>query len=145
MEPERTSRCPSAQPGMRGLRVLGVVEITSDGPRIAYLNEEVPASDFLLSQAEPARPAEVFRLSATCEERRCVHFDGERCSLATRVATMLPPVVDALPVCLIRSSCRWFAQEGRHACVRCPQVVTECSQASDDYARAALPPGQVEV
>jgi hypothetical protein len=48
-------------------------------------------------------------------------------------------VVDALPRCLIRPACRWFQQEGKEACVRCPQVVTESSNVSADYRRAALP------
>ena len=133
--------CPSAQPGMRRLRLLGVVEFTEDGPRVAYLNEDVPLTEELLAQAAPAQPTEVFRLAAHCEERRCTHFDGTRCKLATRIVEMLPAVVDALPLCLIRSSCRWFEQEGRDACLRCPQIVTESSEVSADYERAALGDG----
>jgi hypothetical protein len=132
--------CPSAQPGMRMLRLLGVVEVTPAGKRIAYLNEAVDVTPELLAQASPAEPTEVFRLAADCEERQCTHFDGTRCRLATRIVGILPEVVDDLPVCLIRSTCRWYAQEGKPACVRCPQVVTELQEASDTYKQAALPP-----
>ena len=131
--------CPSAQPGMQGLRLLGVLEPTAEGPRLAYLNEDVPVTDDVLGLASPAQPTEVFRLAAHCEERRCTHFDGERCKLATRIVQILPAVVEALPICLIRSSCRWYEQEGKEACFRCPQVITECGDASADYRRAALP------
>jgi len=128
---------------MDGLRLLGVVEPTVEGPRLAYLNEEVPVTEELLAQTAPAQPTEVFRMAAGCEERRCLHFDGERCQLATRIVRFLPTVVDDLPICRIRSTCRWFEQEGREACLRCPQVVTESADVSPEYRRAALPPDYV--
>ena len=117
-------RCPSAQPGMADAQVLGVVCADAHEPRVAYLNEHVPATPEILAQAAPAAPGQVFRLAARCEEARCTHFDGKRCRLAMRIVEMLPPVVDGLPPCTIRKSCRWFHEEGRAACLRCPQVVT---------------------
>jgi hypothetical protein len=116
--------CPSAQPGMDRAMVLGVVQ--QDGPRpvVEYLNARVPATPEILAMAAPLKPTEVFRLAATCAEHKCPHFDGADCRLATRVATMLPPVVDTLPPCTIRKECRWFAQEGAAACMRCPEITT---------------------
>jgi hypothetical protein len=116
--------CPSAQPGMDRAMVLGVVQ--QDGPRpvVEYLNARVPATPEILALAAPLKPTEVFRLAATCAEHKCPHFDGADCRLATRVAKMLPPVVDSLPPCTIRKECRWFAQEGAAACVRCPEITT---------------------
>jgi hypothetical protein len=116
--------CPSAQPGMDRAIVLGVVQ--QDGPRpvVEYLNARVPATPEILALAAPLKPTEVFRLAATCAEHKCPHFDGADCRLATRVAKMLPPVVDSLPPCTIRKECRWFAQEGAAACMRCPEITT---------------------
>jgi hypothetical protein len=116
--------CPSAQPGMDRAMVLGVVQ--QDGPRpvVEYLNARVPATPEILALAAPLKPTEVFRLAATCAEHKCPHFDGADCRLATRVAKMLPPVVDSLPPCTIRKECRWFAQEGAAACMRCPEITT---------------------
>jgi hypothetical protein len=74
--------------------------------------------------AAPLKPTGVFRLGATCAEHKCPHFDGADCRLATRVVKMLPPVVDSLPPCTIRKECRWFAQEGAAACMRCPEITT---------------------
>jgi len=104
--------------------VLGVVQ--HDGPRpvVEYLNARVPATPEILALAAPLKPTEVFRLAATCAEHKCPHFDGADCRLATRVAKMLPPVVDSLPPCTIRKECRWFAQEGAAACMRCPEITT---------------------
>lgn len=140
--PEQTARpilCPSAQPAMREPRLLGVVTHDNGVASIAYLNEEVPVTAELLEQAGPADPNTVFRIAAHCEEKRCTHFDGRDCNLARRIVQILPAVVDALPVCLIRGTCRWYVQEGREACLRCPQVVTQPLDASPDFERAVTP------
>ena len=119
--------CPSAQPGMDNCRVLGVVQPESSAgpsPRIVYLNEILPATDEVLALSAPLKPTEVFRLSATCAEHNCPHFNGTDCRLATRIVDIMPAVVDALPPCTIRKDCRWFSQEGVAACYRCPEVTT---------------------
>jgi hypothetical protein len=116
--------CPSAQPGMDNCRVLGVVQQDGPAPRIVYLNELLPATDAVLGLAAPLKPTEVFRLSATCAEHKCPHFDGADCKLATRIVNILQAVVDGLPPCTIRKDCRWYSQEGGAACRRCPEVTT---------------------
>jgi len=123
--------CPSAQPEMEDARVLGVVGGSSEAPVLAYLNERLAVSDELLACASPAGPTQVFRFAARCEEKACCHFDGTNCNLATRIVQILPAVTDALPACLIRPECRWYQQEGKAACFRCPQVMTDKSNASD--------------
>jgi hypothetical protein len=130
--------CPSAQPDMQGSRVLGVVGGTAEAPQLAYLNERLEVTPDLLALAAPARPTQVFRFAAGCEEKKCRHFDGSHCQLATRIVQILPAVTEALPACLIRPECRWYQQEGRAACMRCPQVVTETYEPGEDYKRAAL-------
>jgi len=116
--------CPSAQPGMDNCRVLGVVQQDGPAPRLVYLNEILPATPDVLAMSAPLKPTEVFRLSATCAEHKCPHFDGADCQLATRIVNILPAVVDTLPPCTIRKDCRWFSQEGGAACKRCPEVTT---------------------
>ena len=129
--------CPSAQPDMKDARLLGVVGGTAERPELGYLNEHVPVTDQLLASAAPVRPGQVFRIAARCDEHCCAHFDGTRCRLATRIVQILPAVTEGLPACLIRPTCRWYQQEGRGACLRCPQVITETYQPSADYKRAA--------
>jgi hypothetical protein len=135
---DRRQLCPSAQPDMEGSRIMGVVGGTANAVQVAYLNEHLAVTDELLASTAPARPTEVFRFAATCEERACRHFDGTNCQLATRIVQILPVVTDSLPPCLIRSKCRWYQQEGKPACLRCPQVVTESYEPSEDFLRAAL-------
>ena len=131
--------CPSALPEMPQGRLFGVMGGSATEPRLMYLDEAAPATESLLSLAGPVKPTEVFRLAAPCVETKCCHFDGKDCQLVTRIVQILPAVVDSLPACSIRKECRWFHQEGRDACVRCPQVVTLNCAASDEMVRAATP------
>ena len=116
--------CPSAQPGMDNLRVLGVVQHDAPIPMLLYLKEPVPATADVLALAAPLKPTEVYRLAATCATHSCPHFDGADCQLATRIVKGRPAVVDGLPPCTIRRDCRWFSQEGGAACLRCPEITT---------------------
>jgi hypothetical protein len=127
---------------MGEVNVLGVVSREGAAPRLAYLDEPVPATPEILALAAPVAVAEVFRLSARCEEKKCTHFDGARCQLAVRIAQMLPEVSATLPPCNIRRECRWFRQEGRAACLRCPQIVTG-NPGADDHLKvvAGMPDG----
>lgn len=125
---------------MREARVIGLLSGTPQAPRIAYLKAEavIPA------QAVPVMPGlapvELFRFAARCEEGRCAqHADG-RCSLGQRLVDGVDPVVNSLPSCTIRESCRWFAEQGRPACLRCPQVITLIPHGNDRLSRAAALP-----
>lgn len=135
-------RCPSAQADMPGARILGV--LSGEGPaRLTYLREPVAPTPEILSYAAPVPPNEVFRFSAHCEEAKCVHFAGQRCQLAERIVDMMPEVADSLPPCIIRRTCRWHRQEGRAACVRCPQIMTSNPGADEDLRRVAgMPPAE---
>ncbi len=109
---------------MEGAQVFGVIIGTPEAPRVAYLQGEATVDLKQPVALGGLQPGHVFRIGATCETSRCQHFDGSRCQLAKRIAQQLPAVVDVLPRCRIRSSCRWFAEQGGNACLRCPQVVT---------------------
>jgi len=132
--------CPSAQPDMEDSLVLGVLEKTSEGPRLAWIEKPQPVTPQLLSLTRDTDPGLVFRFAARCEEQRCVHFDGQDCQLATRIVQILPLAVDSLPPCSIRPECRWYQQEGKAACLRCPEVVTHLDNPSAEMLEAAMPP-----
>jgi hypothetical protein len=134
---EQPLKCPSAQPGMGDVQILGVVSRDAEAARLAYLDETMPATPATLELAAPLDVSQVFRLSARCEEKKCTHFDGMKCQLAVRIAKLLPEVVDHLPACNIRPDCRWFRQEGRAACVRCPQIVTGTHEADERLRKVA--------
>lgn len=116
--------CPSAPPEWEGAAAIGIVTGTVGDPRIEFLPAPQPVSDELLALSAPVTPAEVFRFAAPCAESDCAHFAFGECRLVKRIVEALPPATEALPRCRIRSRCRWWRQEGRAACARCPQIVT---------------------
>ena len=131
-KPASTILCPSATEIRPGAKVFGVLTgSVAAGFHVGYLTEALPATPELLAAAAPAKPTEVYRAAVPCAEGRCRHWDGANCSLAARVASMLDPAVSALPRCAIRPVCRWFRQEGREACLRCPQVATQLRNPSE--------------
>jgi hypothetical protein len=129
--------CPSAPANAESARVFGMVTGKPDAYRIGYLTETLPLSDKLLALAGDAEPTQVFRVAGRCESSACKHFRDNACTLAQRIVDSVPKVVNALPACQIRSTCRWFRQEGKEACLRCPQVVTNISNATDHQKQIA--------
>lgn len=131
--------CPSTQPEMEDSVVFGVVRGTAEEPRLDYLKEPRPVTDDVLALSGPVKPTEVFRFAAACAGGACQHFDGVDCRLAKRTVKLLPKAVDRLPPCRIRPRCRWWQQEGKAACMRCPLVVTETYHPEERVRQAADP------
>lgn len=131
--------CPSAQPTMSNCQVLGVLTEGEDGRRLSYLNQRLEVTDAVLAMAGPAKPTQVFRFAGTCEENKCAHFDGQDCHLAKRIVQIMPAVVHRLPPCIVRANCRWYVQEGKNACLRCPQVSTWNSYPTEQLKKVAGP------
>jgi hypothetical protein len=136
---EKVSLCPSARPTLDHSVVFGVVGGTADAPRIIYLKQVQPVTEALIAKVQPVTPAEVFRTASACETKSCQHFDGANCRLATQVAEQFPAVLTQLPPCAIRRDCRWWQQEGKAACFRCPQVITDNYNPSDLMKAVSIP------
>ncbi len=141
MSAPRQILCPSAQPEYPGSQVIGVVGGTADAPEVAYLTEPQPVTPELLALAQPVRPAEVFRFAAPCIHGGCPHYATEeaKCKIAEKVVRWERVAVDKLPACTIRASCRWWQQEGKAACMRCPLVVTDSFDPSEVVRKTADP------
>ena len=134
--------CPSARPETAGSMLFGVVGGTVAEPRVMPLAQPQRINDEILALSAPVKPTEVFRFAAPCATGACEHFKGGQCRLAQRITHALPAVVEQLPHCVLRANCRWYQQEGKEACFRCPQIVTESynpSPALIQIARTAGP------
>jgi hypothetical protein len=139
MTVEGTTLCPSARPeSMDGL-VFGIVGGTATEPRLTYLKQPLSMTNELISRAGSVTPAEIFRTAASCAERSCQHFNGKDCRLVMRIIEKFPAVVEQLPPCSVRRDCRWWKQEGKAACVRCPQIVTDNYAPSEQLRQVANP------
>jgi hypothetical protein len=136
-EPRKEIDCPSAPANAENARVFGMYTGAPGAHRVGYLTEALPVSDKLLALAGDAEPTQVFRIAGRCDSSGCNHFRDNSCTLAQRIVEGVRPVVNALPLCQIRSTCRWFRQEGKAACFRCPQVVTNNTNASDHEKQIA--------
>lgn len=117
--------CPSAQPDMEDAKPFGVISGTVEETRIAFFKKSAREGLKWQEVVTPDEATRIFRFGAKCEERRCGHFDGSKCNLGKNVVESLPVVVDVLPSCLIRPTCRWYHERGKEVCLRCPQIVTK--------------------
>ncbi|MDZ8054655.1 MAG: nitrogen fixation protein [Aulosira sp. ZfuVER01] len=136
---EKTTLCPSARPEPKNSVVFGIISGTIAEPRVAYLKQPQTLTDELIAKASPITPAEIFRTASPCATKGCQHFDGQDCRLATRIVEKLPAIAEELPPCPIRRDCRWWQQEGKAACMRCPQVITDNYNASELAIEVAIP------
>jgi len=126
--------CPSAQPGLAGSMIIGVVEAHPKASRVSHLARPVTLSGQNLAALndDPGATAR-FRFGAPCQEMACTNWTGSKCRVAQQLVRILPARGQALPRCSLRRVCRWFEQEGAEACMRCSQVVTD-----DEGFEAAL-------
>lgn len=131
--------CPSGRAEVEDSRVFGIVTGSAQQPQVHYLKKTIPLDEELLEKTQSVTPTEIFRMASPCQEKQCSHFDGQSCRLAMRVVDHLPEVSASLPACAIRRDCRWWNQEGKAACFRCPQVLTDNYAASDLVAQVAAP------
>jgi len=134
-----TIQCPSAMEDNEDALVFGVVGGTAERPQVAYLTAPQPLTQEIRQLCSPATPAEVLRIATPCVRYRCIHFEAENCTLAQRIIRILPPVVDQIPACKLRPDCRWWVQEGKAACLRCPQVVRTPSLVTDEHRKVSGP------
>jgi hypothetical protein len=121
----RTFLCPSSAAEMEDSVIFGIVLGTPEEPHVLHLNQVKPIPQELLDLDAPVKPAEIFRIAGACSESDCKHYDGSKCRLVERIVDGLPTVTEQIPACAIRSSCRWWHQSGKEACLRCQQIVRE--------------------
>ncbi len=136
---EQTTLCPSARAKPGDSVVFGVISGTVEKPQVAYLKQPQPVTDELIAKVSPVTPAEVFRTASPCATSSCLHFDGKDCRLAMGIVEKMSAVAEELPPCSIRRDCRWWQQEGKAACMRCPQVITDNYNPSELMREVATP------
>jgi hypothetical protein len=117
--------CPSAraEPGVLLLSVRG-----PDG-RMHPVRTPMILDDGILEEARRHGPPEArMRFATACQRGACLQWTGSQCGIIARVLDHLGPLPEeSLRPCLIRATCRWFAEQGREACAACDLVVTDQS------------------
>jgi hypothetical protein len=121
--PDGSLSCPSraCEPGVR---ILGVMRPSG---HLAYLQTPVSVDERFVAQAKAeGSPERRFRFTGACVEDACPQWTGERCAVADEVVSTIPVAAPSkLPACVIRRTCRWFAQNGAAACRVCDQIVDD--------------------
>jgi hypothetical protein len=120
---ERT--CPSSTCSV-GHFLIGL-----PGPdgRIGYLSPPLEVDTEFIESASARtndRPEARFRFASPCVKEKCQQWTGASCGVISLVLQKTRPKKVSekdLPECAIRSSCRWFWQEGGSACGVCPEIL----------------------
>jgi len=116
--------CPSAT-AEPGAILLGVIQ--GDG-RVGYVSTPLRVDeDFVRRVEAEGDPAKQYRFASPCIESGCAHWRNGGCEVSDAVAAHIAERTpgEALPHCSIRSSCRWYRQNGEDACRSCALVLTE--------------------
>jgi len=135
--------CPSALCQEDAI-LLGVV---TPAGTVAYVQPPTRiGAEFVESAQALGHPERRFRFSSPCVEGACPQWTGSRCAVVDIAIEMAPtgysaetrsrppakfpapaksPAPAGLPACVIRHSCRWYAQCGAAACAVCPTVVAD--------------------
>lgn len=130
----RELTCPSGR-CEEGAILLGIVG--GEGV-LGYIRPRIEVDAAFCREAhKETRPETRFRFAQQCVEGRCVQWTGSRCGLIHRVlespkgAKIAETSSTFLPECVIRPSCRWFAQVGVKACSVCPWIVHSLEGTAD--------------
>ncbi len=136
-KPQKTLSCPSSRPEVDDSVIFGLVDWSEGKPQVGYLEKPLPTEKEYLDLSGEIAPTEIFRIASPCQQHQCQHFKDHKCALATRVTEQLDAVVDKLPKCRIRSTCLWWRQEGKAACLRCPQIYTDVYGPTEEQRQLA--------
>jgi hypothetical protein len=112
--------CPSSHCAPGNL-LIGIV--AGDGS-IVPIRPPLAVDDTFVDDARQAsqRPAEArFRFAGRCVTSSCQQWTGSRCGIGDIVAASRPEPEPLRP-CVIRPTCRWWAQNGPDACRGCALV-----------------------
>jgi hypothetical protein len=126
MEKKQNKTCPSAL-GQVGSNLLGVVNPSGT---VGFFSEPMEVTpEFLEDAGDYGTIERRFRFSNKCVQNGCKQWTGKECNVIKVILTLDSiPQNNDLPDCSIRSTCRWYFQEGANACNGCRYIVTNVSE-----------------
>ena len=130
MKETQNKTCPSSL-GQVGSNLLGVVNANGT---VGFFSDPVEVTPEFINDAGDFENLERrFRFSNKCVQNGCKQWTGKECGVIKAVLALDSiPAKNDLPACSIRSTCRWFYQEGANACNGCRYVVTNVSEPATD-------------
>jgi len=128
----KSKTCPSAK-FSKGAYLLG---IRNEENQMDILEDPIKITDEIYKKFEEAqtKPEKTLRVANKCIESGCNQWTGEKCGVIDDVLVRVEEnyLKDQLPECGIRSTCRWYSQEGSKACQGCPLVTTYSEDPKED-------------
>ena len=116
--------CPSAN-FSKGAYLLG---IRNEDDEMEILAEPLKITEEIYNKLKKknTRPEKALRMANKCIESNCKQWTGEGCGVIDHVLTTIEERYkkDQLPECGIRSTCRWYSQQGKESCKVCTLVTT---------------------
>ena len=130
MENSQNKTCPSSL-GQVGSNLLGIVNPSGT---VGYFDQPIEVTpEFLADAGDEETLERRFRFSNKCIQSGCKQWTGSECGVIKAVLALDSiPLNKDLPACSIRSTCRWFSQEGAAACNGCRYVITNVSDPAID-------------
>lgn len=116
--------CPSAPHDHAEAKLFGVVLEEEGETRVSYLEKSARLPEDFDADELGVDPGHALRFSAPCANKGCGQWKNGGCGLGKEIVKRLQPVVDVAPACTLRSTCRWYAENGVSSCLRCPQITT---------------------
>lgn len=112
--------CPSYV-AKAGAQLFGV--ISKEG-KVNFISP-ISLTEEYLSRSDKSTLEQRFRFTGKCIEKGCAQWNSaqEKCTLSQKVSETVQQSVTALFFCPIRSSCRWFLQDGETACLSCNDIL----------------------
>ncbi|WP_373635167.1 hypothetical protein [Yoonia sp. SS1-5] len=116
--------CPIA-PCAPGAKLLGIQR--PDGRLLLMHKAAIVDATFDDDARALGPPEDRMRFASACHPSECQHWDGKTCNALSGQGVQ--PCADANikdpPPCPIRSTCRWFRQDGSKACGACQKCFTK--------------------
>lgn len=120
MNKDNSFLCPSA-PLTDESFLFGKINKKSE---VEYMDGVISLS--LNAFKEIKNPEKYFRFTMPCKSNKCRQWENGECSLPStlQLADISKLDYSISEKCAIKSSCRWFHQEGDIACYTCKYVIT---------------------
>jgi hypothetical protein len=132
MVTDTNTLCPSSR-AESGAILLGVI---TPQEQVAMLTEQVVINqEFIDAVSQEKSPESQFRFANRCVKTGCQKWASGRCGVIDAVMKVNPnlQVQDTyLPMCSIRSQCRWYQQVGANTCAVCPFIITDSQELTED-------------
>lgn len=124
MKTRHNRSCPSST-AHPGATLLGMV---NENGSVGFIETPITIDEtFLQTAGEGIDLEKNFRFSSRCVQNGCQQWENGNCTVIQKIIAAAPDwhsQQPKLPACSIRSTCRWFAQEGAKACSYCVYITT---------------------